>query len=321
MMYALGRIIAYLGARRAVLCLLAEDNVTVNFWCGCLASGNEVADYWEAVSLSADLPASEVIRTGRPSLFRTFAELDERYPIFLSTPSESDPALACVPLLPADGPAVGCLVLGFPKARRDFSRREVAFLAQLATEVASYLTTWGNRDAAQQSAARRQALEDACRPLSLARSTDELATKLVEATVSLVSEGASVHLVENGALRYLTTYHRDPTWVAEAAEVLRNRPDSRTDIIAECARTGQRSVRQFFPEEVIVATAVDDDEAARLRRLAVGPVGVFPIWDHGRLLGVLSFSKGVGRFISEEDLTFVERLADEAGSTLARLGC
>ncbi len=247
-MHALGRIIAYLGARRAVLCLLAEDNVTVNFGAS-LGFRNEVADYWEAVSLSADLPASEVIRTGRPSLFRTFAELDERYPIFLSTPSESDPALACVPLVAADRPAVGCLVLGFPKAR-DFSRREVAFLAQLATEVASYLTTWGKRDAAQRSAARHQALEDACRAVSSAGSTDELVTKLVEATVSLVSEGASVHLVENGALRYLTTYHRDPTWAAEAAEVLRNRPDSGTDIIAECARTGQPSVRQFFPEEV-----------------------------------------------------------------------
>jgi GAF domain-containing protein len=318
MVHALGRIIAYLGARRAVLCLLADDNVTVNFGAS-LGSRNEVADYWEAVSLSADLPASEVIRTGRPALFRTFAELDERYPIFLSTPSESDPALACVPLVAADRPAVGCLVLGFPKAR-DFSRREVAFLAQLSAELASYLTTWGKRDAGQRSAARHQALEDACRAVSLAGSTDELVTKLVEATVSLVSEGASVHLVENGALRYLTTYHRDPTWAAEAAEVLRNRPGSATDIIVECARTGQSSVRQFFPEEVIVASAANDDEAARLRRLAVGSVGVFPISDHGRLLGVLSFSNGVGRFISDEDLSFVERLADQAGSTLARLG-
>ena len=116
MVHALGRIIAYLGARRAVLCLLADDNVTVNFGAS-LGFRNEVADYWEAVSVSADLPSSEVIRTGRPALFRTFAELDERYPIFLSTPSESDPALACVPLVAAEGPAVGCLVLGFPKAR------------------------------------------------------------------------------------------------------------------------------------------------------------------------------------------------------------
>ena len=154
----------------------------------------------------------------------------------------------------------------------------------------------------------------------MAGSTDDLVTKLVEATVSLVSEGASVHLVENGALRYLTTYHRDPTWAAAAAEVLRNRPASGTGIIAECARTGQPSVRQFFPEEVIVASAADDDEAAQLRHLAVGPVGVLPICDHGTLLGVLSFSKGVGRFISDEDLSFVERLADQAGSTLARFG-
>jgi GAF domain-containing protein len=318
MVHALGRIIAFLGARRAVLCLLADDNVRVNFGAS-LGFRNEVADYWEAVSVSADLPSSEVIRTGRPALFRTFAELDERYPIFLSTPSESDPALACVPLMAGEGPAVGCLVVGFPKAR-DFSRREVTFLAQLATEIASYLTRWGKWDAAQRLAARRRALEDACRALSLAGSIEELVTRLVEAMVELVSEGASVHLVEGGLLRYLTTYHRDPIWVAEAAELLRNRLAGGTDIIAECARTGQRSVRQFYPEEVIVASAADDDEAARIRRLAVGPVGVFPISGNGRLLGVLSFSKGVGLFISDEDLSFVERLVDQAGRTLARLG-
>jgi len=318
MVHALGRINAYLGARRAALCLLADDNVTVNFGAS-LGFRNEVTDYWEAMSLSADLPASEVIRTGRPALFRTFAELDERYPIFRSTPSESDPALACVPLVAVEGPAVGCLVLGFPKAR-DFSRREVSFLTQLATEVARYVTTWSKRDAAQRSTARHQALEDACRAVSLTESTDELVTKLVEATVSLVSEGASVHLVGNGALRYMTTYHRDPAWVVDAAELLRKRLDSGNDMIAECARTGQPSVLQVFPEEVIVAHAGDDDEAARFRRLAMGSVGVFPIRDNGRLLGVLSFSNAVGRFISDEDLLFVERLADQAGGTLAQLG-
>ena len=318
MVHALGRITAFLGARRAALCLLADDNVTVNFGAS-LGFRNEVADYWEAVSVSADLPSSEVIRTGRPALFRTFAELDERYPIFLSTPSESDPALACVPLVVGGGHAVGCLVLGFPKAR-DFSRREVTFLAQVATEVASYLTTWGRQDAAERSAARHQALADACRALSLAENTDELVRVLAEATVSLVSEGASVHLLGNGALRYLTTYHRDPAWVAEAAELLRRRVGNATAMVAECARTGQPSLVQFFPEEVIVASAADEDEAARFRRLAIGSAGVFPVRNKGRLLGVLSFSNGVGRFISDEDLSFVERLADQAGGTLARLG-
>jgi GAF domain-containing protein/anti-sigma regulatory factor (Ser/Thr protein kinase) len=318
MVHALGRILAFLGARRAALCLLADDNVTVNFGAS-LGFRNEVADYWEAVSVSADLPSSEVIRTGRPALFRTFAELDERYPIFLSTPSESDPALACVPLVAGVGPAVGCLVLGFPKAR-DFSRREVTFLMQLAGEVASYLTTWGRQDAAERSAVRHRALEDARRAIDVAENTDELVTLLVEATASLVSEGASVHLLGNGGLRYLTTYHRDPMWVAEAAELLRKRLGNSTDMVVECARTGQPAVLQFFPEEVIVASAADDDEAARFRRLAIGSAGVFPIRDNGRLLGVLSFSNGVGRFISDEDLAFVERLADQAGGTLARLG-
>jgi GAF domain-containing protein len=91
-------------------------------------------------------------------------------------------------------------------------------------------------------------------------------------------------------------------------------------MIVECARSGQPSVRQLYPEEVIVASAANEDEAAQLRRLAVGSAGVFPIRHNGRLLGVLSFSNSVGRFISDEDLSFVERLADQAGGALARLG-
>lgn len=317
-LHALGRITGYLGARRVVLCLLAEDNMTVSFGAS-LGFRNEVADYWQATSLSADLPASEVIRTGRIALFRTFAELDERYPIFLSTPSENDPALACVPLLPAEGPAVGCLALGFPKAR-DFSGREVSFLTQLAGEFAHYLTAWRNWDAERRSSARHQPLEDALRDIGSAQSTDAVVAALVAATASLVAEGVTVHLLENGALRYMTTYHRDPKWAADAAELVHRRQASGDDMIAECARTGQPSVLQLFPEEAIVARAADDDEAARLRRLAIGSVAAFPICDNARLVGVLSFSKGVGRFISDEDLSVVQRLADKAGSTLAQLG-
>ena len=134
MVRGLAKTVEFVAARRSVLCLLAEDNETVRFGAS-VGFSSDVADYWQAYSLSGDLPASEAIRTARPVLFRTFAELDARYPVFLSTPSESDPALACVPLRASPGTAFGCLVIAFPQAR-DFSSSEVAFLEQLADEVA-----------------------------------------------------------------------------------------------------------------------------------------------------------------------------------------
>ena len=109
--------------RRALLSLLGDDNETVAVGAH-VGFAPDVVTYWRSTSLSADLPSSETIRTGRPLFFRTMAELDRRYPIFLSTPAESDPSIACVPLR-SDGGPFGCLVLGFAQAR-DFSPGEAS---------------------------------------------------------------------------------------------------------------------------------------------------------------------------------------------------
>lgn len=324
MVHGLAKTVEFVGARRSVLCLLAEDNETVRFGAS-VGFSPDVADYWQATSLSGDLPSSEAIRTDRPVLFRTFAELDARYPVFLSTPSESDPALACVPLRAPPGGAFGCLVLGFPQAR-DFNPREVAFLGQLADEVAHSIL--GRRAHIEEplSVKRDTQMGAATAAIMGARGRDEVLRVLVETVVAILCDGASVHVVEGrSAVRYLMTRHRDPDRLGAAVSLLQkrqyqNEAGSGDDMIAECVRTGQRSVVQSLSDEAISAGAIDEEDRVLLRRVGLGAVGVMPVLGEGAVVAVLSFGNSVGRFITDRELAALELLTATAGRALAQLG-
>ena len=317
---ALARAMGFLGARRSVLYLLGEDNEAV------VAGANvgfapDVIAYWRSTSLSADLPASEVIRTGRPLFFRTLAELDERYPIFLLTPAESDPALACVPLV-WGGSASGCLVLGFGQAR-DFSPGEVSFLEQIADEFARYISRRRRELARHLSAERSKAVERAVTALAGAAGRDQGSEELVASIVTHIADGAALHTVgENGTLAFVLARHRDPRRGAAAVELLQRQAymEGGDDMLSECARTGEPSVLQLLSEEAITAGARDHEDLVLLRTVGIGSLAMVPVRAGRAVFGVLTFANNVGRFISDEDLAAARRLADEAGNALARTG-
>lgn len=317
---ALARTIEYVGARRSLVCLLGEDNETVVTGAN-VGFAPDVIAYWRSTSLSADLPASEVIRTGRPLFFRTLAELGERYPTFVSTPAESDPALACVPLV-SGGVASGCLALGFGQAR-DFSPGEVSFLKQIADEFARYISQRRNDLARRLSAERSKAVERAVTALARAAGRDQVSHELVASVVTYVADGAALHMVgENGTLAFVLARHRDPQRAAAAVELLQRQAGKElgNDMLSECARTGEPAVLQLLSEEAIAAGARDHEDLVLLRRGGIGSLAMVPVRARHTVVGVLTFANSVGRFISDEDLAAAQRLADEAGNALARTG-
>jgi GAF domain-containing protein len=314
---ALSRTIDYVGARRALLSLLGDDNETVAVGAH-VGFAPDVVAYWRSTSLSGDLPSSETIRTGHPLFFRTMAELDRRYPIFLSTPAESDPSIACVPLRSNSAP-FGCLVLGFAQAR-DFSPGEVSFLEQIADEFARHILDRRSHLARRLSAERDQAVAGAVAALAVARG-DQIWGELVGSVVVCAADGASVHSVgENGTLSFVLARHRDPERAAAAVELLQRqaRIEAGTDMLSECARTGEPAILQRLSEEAIVAGARDDKDLVLLRKVGLGSLAMVPVRAGAKVVGVLSFANSVGRFISDEDLAAARRLADEAGKALAR---
>jgi GAF domain-containing protein len=321
MVGALSRVVNYVRAQRCVLCLLAEDNESVAFGAS-VGFSPSVMEYWRSSSLSSDLPASEVIRTAKPLFFRTFAELDERYPIFLSTPSESDPALACLPLVPAgNGASLGCLAIGFGQAR-DFSPSEVSFLKQLAAEIYDRIVNQRNDEALRRAGERTRALDTACAVMKAALNGDEVLKEVADTVVELIADGASVHTVEqNGDVSYLMNRYRDPAREAAAAKLLQKRQlrGEATQMVAECIRSGHPSIVQLLSDEAIALAAADAEELELLRKLGPGSVGALPVISAGRVVAVVTVANGPGRFITDDDLASVQRLAAEAGEALARL--
>lgn len=94
---------------------------------------DDVLTGWSTFSLYDDLPASETIRTGRPSFFRTIEERDARFPIFTRTPVVGDEALAVLPVS-----AEAALVVGFAEPRA-FDEDEREFLVRVASEAGRVL--------------------------------------------------------------------------------------------------------------------------------------------------------------------------------------
>lgn len=324
MVRGLSRAMAFVGARRSSLLLLAEDNETVRFGAS-VGFSADVADYWQAMSLSGDLPACEAIRTSRPLLFRTYAEFDARYPVFLSTPSESDPALACVPLKSGPDRSFGCVVFGFGQAR-DFSPRDVAFLDDLAGAIGASIMARRLRAEARAAAQRSAEIQAAALSMLAATSREDVLRELAEVVVAQLCEAASVHIVEAGnAVRYLITRHRDPERLAAAVSILQKRQHQEfasdsDDMFYECLRTGQTVVVQLLSDEAIAARALDEEDLALMRRLAMGAVGVTPVRTPKAMAALLSFGNSTGRFIADADLAALEQLAAAAGTALAQLG-
>lgn len=129
-----------LGATNGSLCLLAEDGVTVEL-AAQVGYGEAVRAHWSTFSVTSDLPASEVIRTGEPVFVHTAAELAVRFPVLVATPLIDSEALAVLPL--GDGSVVrGALVLGYERPRA-FSPAARLQLEHLAFRVCAALSRIG----------------------------------------------------------------------------------------------------------------------------------------------------------------------------------
>ena len=153
-----------LGARLALVMLLDDDTVRIVRSRGV---PDEVARHFRTYPVSAQMPAADAIRSGRPVLVRDGEELAGRYPM-LSTEFPVDGALIVVPLIAA-GRRIGAIALAFPPGRSVDSGAELGFVTTLA-------------DTSAQAIERSRALA------GLQRATEELAIRL--AAIRRVAEAA-----------------------------------------------------------------------------------------------------------------------------------
>jgi GAF domain-containing protein/anti-sigma regulatory factor (Ser/Thr protein kinase) len=312
--------LAAAGATRVAVCLLGGDHETVEWACE-RGFTDEVRRHWAQFSVSADLPASEVIRTGRPVLTRTLAERDYRYPVFAVTPVVSDPSTLCVPVRTADSdaPVIGCLVISSDRSR-EYSPHEMAFVTAAARELANALQRQRDAVDAAAGARRDHLLDEVHRLTAQTRDARELAAGLVDLLAGELADWCGVSVRgRDGAPVLVAARHREGDKDGLVWELTRRWPPGTDSPAAICFRTGADRVFQVVHDAALTNAAQDDDHLRLLRRLGLGSGAVIPVCVGQEVVAVLSLANNQGTFVAPSQLALAHRLAQTAAPALARL--
>jgi len=307
---AVSQCIRTLGAQSGVLSLVEDGEALALMYTE--GYSEEGMRPWVRIPLSADLPASEVVRSGEPRFYESPAALIDRFPGLAGRTLESA-AWAILPL-PVDGRVIGAIVLGFVDPYR-FSSDERTFLFAVAQQCAQAIERARLYAAAR--AAQERALLLAEIGQSLARAQLDLGAVLDE-TVRRISAGlgdaCSVLLLdEAGAhLTQAAYFHSDPAAMALLTQIVAEPIPIGMGFSGRVAATGE-------PVFIPVAEPAQIHEQAHpayreyATRFPVRSLMLAPLRAGASLIGVLGTSRYTpGRPYTADDLQLLRDLADRA---------
>ncbi len=316
---ALGIALQELGATSGSLCMIEGEELRIAAAAGYPA---EVMAHWGRFPVDADLPASEVVRTGRAVFIRNDAERRARYPLFVSAPLVKDEAYAIIPL--GQEIALGALVAGFPAAR-DFSAEDESYLNAVGAQCAAALgraELYEQREharlAAETARGRLAFLAEASAALASSLDYEDTLARLAELAVPRLADWCALYLLQGGRAQMAGLAHPDPRRAEIARDMLARRPirlDSPVGIGA-VLRTGIREVHQPIDEDLLAVIAQDPEHSAQFRALDMHAAAILPLVVRGRVIGALFLAVHPGRDLDAETVALGEELAVRAGAAI-----
>jgi GAF domain-containing protein len=272
-----------------------------------------VADAWAVFGLDDHNPASVAARTGRPVVLGDPTRVEEEYPV-LRGYMPAGRSLVCLPL-DASPPSVGVIGLTFEQGW-------VPGAAEM-----DFLTAYA--DACGQAVRRVEAsaqAETRARRLSfLARVSEELARSLdyritlgnvADLAVPELGDWCAVQVLQDGRLTTLAVAHVDPEkvqWAWELQEKYPDPPDVATGA-QNVARTGVSEVYAEITDEMLVASARDEEHLRLSRGLALRSALIVPLRTRDRTLGAMTLLRtGDAAPYGQADLALAEDVGRRAG--------
>jgi signal transduction histidine kinase/ActR/RegA family two-component response regulator len=294
--------------------LLSTDGSTVEI---AHASGypKETVRPWGHFPLTADLPATDAIRSREVVLVRSREEMRRRYPHLASTPgSLIHDSWAAVPLV-VDGVCVGALGLSFTLAQT-FESQEVAFLRVVADQCAQALQRAQLAERERRSTARLRVLAEASRLLATAAlDVSSVLKAMAEEVIAHVGEACAIALASPDGewLEVATIHDRDPVrqqFEREVAGTLRMRRGE--GLSGKVLATGSAVLlASVAPNEV--SARIAPSVAKEMETLGVRSMLIVPLKARGRTLGTITTSRfEEGNPFTFDDLALLEDLADRA---------
>lgn len=124
---------------------------------------------------------------------------------------------------------------------------------------------------------------------------------------------------ENGKFNLLEVAHRDPAkveWAYELRKKFPVDPDAQGSS-QNIVRTGQSELYPSITDEMIVATARNEEELEIYRKIGFSSAMAVPLIARGKILGVVTFVHAEsGRMYDESDLALAEEVGRRAGVAL-----
>ncbi|MET0200313.1 MAG: ATP-binding protein [Gaiellaceae bacterium] len=249
----------------------------------------DVMSSWATFPVDAQLPMSEVVRTGKPLFISTLAERNRLYPS-LSHLGQEGNALVVLPLA-VQGAVFGGLSLSFDRdIEFEQERRELkmAFARQAAQALAR-----SRLYAAEQALRERMTfLAEASELLASSLDYNRTLARLAQLCVPGLADWCAIDILgPNGEIERLAVAHQDPEkvrWAHELQERYPPDPDAPHGV-ANVLRTGAPEFLPSFPQELLDEALGDNDELRRIvDELGLNSSITVPLNARGRTLGALS---------------------------------
>jgi len=306
-----------LGATTGSLALL-DPTATVIESVATAGYAPEARDTWSRVPLEADLPASEVVRTGRPVFLGSASERDARYPAFATAPVAGSEAAAVLPLV-RDGTPFGCVTIGYAEPK-EFAADDQRLLEAVVAQCAIALERIDADETASETFAQLQFLVDASAVLGSSLDYESTLARVAELAVPRIADWCTVHLTVDGTLQLVAAAHTDADRLAYLRD-LHTRypidPDAPTGAGA-AVREGRTAVQTEIDDEVLRGVARDEEHLAVLRSgFASGLVAV-PLNTDGDPFGVIVLGNDRGRSVTRAQRALAEALGGRAAVAIER---
>ena len=275
-------------ARAGAIGVLSEDGANVEL----LAQRGYDASVmigWESFPLAADVPMSEVIRTGEPLFIASVQERNARYPALAGQGQESH-AIVVVPLA-VEGRVFGAMSLSFDRDLEFEPERREMKLA-LARQAAQALARSRLYAAEQTLRERMTFLAEASELFASSLDYNHTLRQVAQLSVPGLADWCAIDMVgPDGEIERLAVAHEDPDkvrWAYELQDRYPPDPDAPTGV-PHVLRTGEP---EFFPElpQELLDEAIGDDEELRriIDELGLKSTICVPLVARGRTLGALT---------------------------------
>ena len=275
-------------ARAGAIGVLSEDGTTVELLAQRGYDASSMVG-WSTFPLAAEVPMSEVIRTGEPLFLASVQERDERYPA-LSDQGQESHALVVVPLA-VEGRIFGAMSLSFDRdVYFEPERREMKLT--LARQAAQALARSRLYAAEQDLRKRMTFLAEAGELLASSLDYNHTLGQVAQLSVPGLADWCAIDMVgPDGEIERLAVAHEDPDkvrWAYELQDRYPPDPDAPTGV-PQVLRTGEPEFFPELPQELLDEAIGDDDELRRIvDELGLKSTICVPLIARGRTLGALT---------------------------------